>query len=155
MGKKLTEAQLNLINLLPASASELADEFDITKSGVRDRISRIRERGVQVLYDGQNRVYFLPDQPKVRRVSTKDTGKKTREANDFITEVERNILRRIRHKDALVQPQQPTEGNEDMVLHMTDLHIGDVVEDQFGNFDVGRPDERGCGSVDPSGQVFL
>jgi len=133
MSKKLTEAQLNLINLLPASASELADEFDITKSGVRDRISRIRERGVQVLYDGQNRVYFLPDQPKVRRVSTKDTGKKTREANDFITEVERNILRRIRHKDALVQPQQPTEGNEDMVLHMTDLHIGDVVEDQFGN----------------------
>lgn len=133
MADKLTDAQNKVIHLLPASGAELAEEFGITPSSVRDRIQNIRKKGVVVDYDQTNKVYFLPDQPKVRRVSTKNTGRKTREANNFITEVERNILRRLRSKEELVQAQQPQPGNEDMVVHMTDLHIGDVVEDQYGN----------------------
>ena len=133
MTSKLSDAQLNLINLLPASAKELAEEFEITSSSLRGRIQSIRAAGVDIDYDRSNNVYYLPDQPKVRRVSTKNTGQKTREANDFVTEVERNILRRLKGKTELVTPQDPTAGNEDMVLHMTDLHIGDVVEDQLGN----------------------
>jgi len=94
-------------------------------------LARFREKGVQVVFDNSKEVYYLKDEPKVRRVSTKHTGTKTREANEFITEVERTILRRLGDRD-VIQPQNPTPGNEDMLIHLTDLHIGDRVEDQTG-----------------------
>jgi hypothetical protein len=77
-------------------------------------------------------MYVLADEEKVRRVSTKHTGTKTREANDYITELEKTILRRLEASQALITPQDPEPGNEDMVLHLTDLHIGDKVENERG-----------------------
>jgi len=128
----LTDADKELIHFLPADGDELSDKLNIGKSAVRDRISRIREKGVTLPYNRQKQVYYLADEGKTRRVSTKNTGSKTREANDFITEIEKAVLRRLSNADDLIQPQNPTPGHEDLVLHFTDLHIGDVVEDQNG-----------------------
>jgi len=128
----LTERQRELIHHLPADKQALSDRLNIAGTTVKDHIAALRDRGVEIRYDTQNGVYALADQAKVRRVSTKHTGTKTREANNFITEIERTILRRLEGSDDLIAPQNPTPGNEDMVLHFTDLHIGDVVEDQTG-----------------------
>lgn len=129
----LTDRQRELIHHLPADKHSLSDALDVAGTTVKDHIAALRENGVNIRYDRDNGVYALADQQKVRRVSTKHTGTKTREANDFVTEVERTILRRLEGSDELIQPQNPTPGNEDMVLHLTDLHIGDVVEDEYGN----------------------
>ena len=138
----LTDRQRELIHHLPADKQTLSDRLDISGSTVKDHIAALRERGVNVRYDSSNKVYALADQQKVRRVSTKHTGTKTREANNFVTEVERTILRRLEGSSELVAAQDPTKGNEDMVLHFTDLHIGDVVEDETGtevyNTDIAR-----------------
>lgn len=130
---KLTEAEQELIHHLPASSEELSDLLDIAPSRVRGRVSEIRQKDINIAYDPSANAYALVDSPKARRVSTKETGRKTREANEFVTEVERTILRRLRGKDRPVAVQEPTLGNEDIVLHLTDLHIGDVVEDQYGH----------------------
>lgn len=130
---ELTERQRELIHHLPADATTLSKQLGVTESTVKDHIAKLRDRGVRVPYDHENGVYALADQSKVRRVSTKHTGTKTREANNFVTEVERTILRRLEGSEDLVEPQKPTKGNEDLVLHFTDLHIGDVVEDEYGN----------------------
>jgi len=128
----LTERQRQLIHHLPADKDALSNQLNIKPTTVKDHISSLRGAGVNIQYDRANGVYALSDQQKVRRVSTKHTGSKTREANNFITEVERTILRRLEGSDELVAPQDPEPGNEDMVLHFTDLHIGDVVEDETG-----------------------
>jgi DNA-binding Lrp family transcriptional regulator len=129
----LSETQKQTIHHLPADTETLAGHLAVSESTVRDRIKSLRDAGVKVPYDEDSRCYTLPDQPKVRRVSTKNTGSKTREANDFVTEIEKIILRRLEKNTQLIAPQDPDPGNEDMVLHFTDLHIGDVVEDQTGS----------------------
>jgi DNA-binding Lrp family transcriptional regulator len=129
---ELTERQREVIHHLPADKDDLAERLDVAPTTAKDHIHALRDNGVNVRYDRENAVYALADQEKVRRVSTKHTGTKTREANNFITEVERTILRRLEGSDELVAPQNPEPGNEDMVLHFTDLHIGDVVEDETG-----------------------
>lgn len=128
----ITDKQREVIHHLPADSHTLSDSLGVTASSVKDRIATLRDNGVSVKYDHGANQYFLPDQPKVRRVSTKHTGTKTREANNYITEVERTILRRLEKNPELVAPQEPTEGNQDLVLHLTDLHIGDRVEDETG-----------------------
>jgi len=128
---ELSDRQQQLVHYLPASAESLADSIGVSPSTAKDHIAAIREKGVSLPYDRDNGVYYLKDEPKVRRVSTKHTGNKTREANNFITEVERTILRRLGETD-IIAPQTPTPGNEDMVVFLTDLHIGDRVEDQSG-----------------------
>lgn len=129
----LTEREQQLIHHLPMAADSLSDQLGVSESTVRDYIQNIRDKGIDIPYDDNANVYASPPQRKARRVSTKHTGQKTREANDYITQVEKTILRRLEAKNELVHPQKPTPGNEDMVLHVTDLHIGDVVEDQLGN----------------------
>jgi len=128
----LTDRQRELIHHLPADKDTLAEQLGVAGTTAKDHIASLRDNGVNIQYDHENGVYALADQQKVRRVSTKHTGTKTREANNFVTEVERTILRRLEGSDELIAPQKPTRGNEDMVLHLTDLHIGDVVEDETG-----------------------
>lgn len=129
---ELTDRQQELVHHLPADKQTLSNRLNCKPTTVKDHIAALRQNGVEVRYDHNNGVYALVDEPKVRRVSTKHTGSKTREANNYITEVEKAILRRLEGSEELVKPQDPTPGNEDMVLHFTDLHIGDVVEDQTG-----------------------
>lgn len=129
----LTDRQQQLIHHLPADKHDLAQRLNVQPTTVKDHIAAIRKQGINIEWDAPNDVYALANAPKARRVSTKNTGSKTREANDFITEIERTILRRLNGSDELIAPQDPTPGNEDMVLHVTDLHIGDVVENEYGN----------------------
>lgn len=131
----LTDQHRHLITLLPATAKELARELRVSRSTVRDHIYKLRQQDVNISaqWEAENEcVYFLDGQPKVRRISTKATGSKTREANEWATEMEATILRRLRNKDPLRAPVSIKRGNEDMVVHMTDVHMGDVVEDQRG-----------------------
>jgi hypothetical protein len=128
----LTDRQQQLIHHLPADKHGLAEQLGVQPTTVKDHIAAIRQHGIDIEWDAPNEVYALADAPKARRVSTKHTGSKTREANNYITEVERTILRRLNGSDALITSQDPTPGNEDMVVHVTDLHIGDVVENEYG-----------------------
>ncbi len=131
--KDLTERQREILHYLPATGPELAERLGVTTSTIHDHVSDIRSKGVHLPYDEENGVYVTPPSSKGSGEGTKDTGQKTREANEFITDIEKGVLRRLKGKDELISPQDPNPGNEDMVLHVTDLHIGDIVEDQFGN----------------------
>lgn len=131
-GPDLTDRQEELLAALPASKQRLADRLGVAPTTVEGHLNRIRDKGISLEYDQGANQWFLHNEQKVRRVSTKHTGSKTREANDLVTELEKQVLRRLERKEPLVASQDPTPGNEDIVLHLTDLHIGDVVEDERG-----------------------
>jgi len=128
----LTDRQAELIHHLPGGSETLAEEMCISRSRVRAVICQIRDKGIDIPYDRESKTFYLEGEEKVRRVSIKHTGTKTREANDYVTELEKTILRRLASTDELVAPQNPEPGNEDMVVHFTDLHVGDVVENEHG-----------------------
>lgn len=127
----LTDANKETIHHLPASCDELSAALHISKSSVRDRIAALKKRGIKVQSDDSG-TYHLIDEAKVRRVSTKHTGTKTREANEFATEMEAVILRRLKSNPPLVASQNTHDDRQDVVVHMTDTHMGDVVEDETG-----------------------
>lgn len=132
---ELAEREKELVSYLTrggASKAELASKMGISESGAKSTISRIRDKGVDIKYDQAANAYHLVDEPEARRLSTKHKGTITREANDFRTKQEDAILRRLRGKEPLVATQDPAKGNEDLVVVMGDVHIGDTVEDQRG-----------------------
>lgn len=128
----LTEKQRHVISQLPASSPEIGDALGVTKHTAKTHIRALRKRGLDVEYDADANVYYMPNGEKVRRVSTKHKGQITREANEFATEQEAAILRRLKGKDPLVAPTAHKPGNEDVVLVLGDVHIGDVVENSDG-----------------------
>jgi len=131
----LTDRQKELVANLNnggASVEKLASRMKLTESGAKSLITRTRDAGVNIKYDREANVYHLVDEPEARRLSTKAKGTITREANEFRTEQEDAILRRLKRKEPLVAQQDTTKGNEDMVVAMGDVHIGDVVENERG-----------------------
>lgn len=139
MTEELTERQAHVVSLLPASSQEIGDALGVSASTAKDHISAIRERDVRVEYDRDAGVYFLKDEPEKRRLSTKHKGSITREANEFRTELEALLLRRLRGKDPLFADPEANEGNADFVVAMGDLHVGDKEEDERGE-EIYNPD---------------
>lgn len=128
---ELNDTQQELISYLPATSEELADSLNVSRSTVRDRIATLRNK-VDVHYDKQSHAYYLPEGEKVRRVSTKQKSQITREANEWATEQEAAIIRRLKGKGPLVARENHKRGNESIVVAIGDVHMGDVVEDDHG-----------------------
>ena len=136
--QQLTEKQQAVISQLPASKQEIANNLNIKTTTVRGRIQSIREKEGKSSIVYQNGQYVWCGDPEKRRISSKHKGTKTREANETITELESQVLRRIRNIEPLRTEQEPTPNGEDVLFHFSDLHIGDRVEDEFGR-DIYNP----------------
>lgn len=132
-GYDLTDRQEHFISLLPASKHELAEQMNVSPNTVKGYVERLRKKGIGLPYDEKAGQYYLSDgSRKVRRVSTKHKATKTREANEFITEMEKSLLRRLNSKEPLRQPPQTENGHESFCLAFGDLHFGDLVEEENG-----------------------
>jgi len=128
----LTKRQQDVIRELPGTAEEIASSLNISKSSVYDHISNLQSKGITIPHNEENNQYGRPRQMADEILAQKDTREITREANNYIEAVETAILTRLMNKNKLITQQNPQPGNEDMVLHVTDLHVGDVVTDDFG-----------------------
>lgn len=129
---ELQESQKELINHLPASSKDLAESLCISTSTVRDRVAALRNK-VEIEYDPDSNLYYLPEGQGVRRIASKAKTQRTKEANEWATEQEAAILRRLEGKDPLIARQNRRRGNESIVIVIGDTHMGDVVEDSHNN----------------------
>lgn len=129
---ELSDRQIELINHLPASGPQLADELNITTSTIHDHVAEIRSNGYEIPYNDAVNLYTPPRDLELPPDNSKTDTQVTREANEFITSAEAAISRRLENSPELITTQQPEQGNEDMLLHVTDLHIGDRVTDDTG-----------------------
>jgi len=81
---ELSDRQKELLDALPASKQELADELHIAESTVKGHVKAVREKEIDIGYDRSAGQYYIDDEraSKLRRVSTKHKASKTREATD-------------------------------------------------------------------------
>jgi len=131
----LTDRQHEVISTLPADKYDIADKLNIGPTTAKDHISALRNHGVDIPYDDQAGQYYLRDErkEKLRRISTKHKGTKTREANTLIENEESYLLRRLNQTDPISVQPDTDKGEESFVLALGDLHFGDLVEDEYGN----------------------
>ncbi len=153
---ELTRIETMVCSALPSSSGEIGGDLGVSPSTVRDHVASIRAKGYPVEYDRSAGVYRLGppapqesetpeesepvmgNEPPIRDIDTPDprpthltTQSKretTVEAKSLAEELEASIIERLEAKAPVKAPLTSTAGHEDMVLHITDVHMGDVVE---------------------------
>lgn len=143
---ELTDRQREFIAHLPAPTSEIADRMGVEPTTVEGYRESLRSKGVDLEYDRDSNTWYLTDDraPKLRRISTKHKGTKTREANELIEAEESVLLRRLRATDPLTTPPRESPDAESFVAVLSDLHFGDLVEDDRGNIVYDVETAREC-----------
>lgn len=138
---ELTERQREYVSHLPASTPAIADAMGIAQTSVEDHRNAIKEKlegsdtNARLEYDRSSNQWALVGEHSgsVRRLSTQAKQTITKRANEYRTEMEARLLRRLPDDvEPLTAIPQPTPGTEDMVLAFGDLHIGDSVETEHG-----------------------
>lgn len=138
MYDKLTGTQQVIYDLIsdnPLTASEIADEMGYSSTSVvYDHISGMRERGIVVNQNnGGGYVIDGKGQPvnssTMRRQNTVSQQTITKKANEYFAELEQIVKPRLKHYDPPVADGGLVyrEGNVDLIIHLTDTHIGDLV----------------------------
>lgn len=131
----LTDRERAILNLLPAHISTIADQLGFAESTIRNHITDIRNKDVEVEYDNKARQYFIADDraPTVERISSTHKSQITKNANEVIEAEHSHLLRRLEQTDPL-RPQSPTTDNDEVFMPVIgDIHFGDVVESTDGS----------------------
>jgi hypothetical protein len=138
---ELSRRQREYIGLLPISTPEAAEEMSISESTVEDYRNQIRKKldgadtHARLEYDRSSNQWALVGENSgaVRRLSTQAKQTITKKANEYRTEMEARLLRRLPDAvEPLTAIPEPTPETEDLVLAFGDLHIGDSVETENG-----------------------
>ena len=114
-----------------ATLDELTDRLDERESIVTEHLRDLRRSGWRVYIDETAAHVGIESDAPLR--SSEHKGTRTRKANRW-WELSHNAL--VRGYRALNPPTaslNATDGSEDWLLHMTDLHAGDLVRDDEGN----------------------
>lgn len=132
---EITDRQKEFLAQLPNPKDTIADRMGIKPTTVHNHIVRLRDKGIGIEYDPEADYWHLEDEraPKLRRVSTKHKTTKTREANELIEAEESILLRRLRQTEPLDADPTVEPNHESFVAVLSDLHMGDLVEDDRGN----------------------
>lgn len=151
----LTERQREFLNLLPASTPNIADKMGVATTTVEDYRNSLKKKGIGLSYDREANQWYISDEraPKLRRISTKHKGTKTREANELIEAEESILLRRLKRTEPLRTPPRPAASHETFCCVLSDLHFGDLVEADDGTVVYSMDQARGA--VETFGEQIL
>lgn len=147
----LTGTQEEVSNYLPATYDEIATHFDIARSTARDHISELRRRGMDIEKkdnDGESMYYVESTSTSTsdgeashptnhnpqRAEEDRHKSGKTNRLNKYLSGMERRLTEMLdRSKPPVADGGHDVrESHEDVVIHRTDTHIGDVVTNEFG-----------------------
>ena len=136
MTESLTTQQRNVLEYLPATVEEVATDFGVTTSTIRDHLSSIRSAGISV--SNENGVYsyngdhISTSMPQANHASK---AAQSKAANNHLAELNDRLAKLLNNSAPAVADGglQCKESNEDVVIHRSDDHIGNIVYDEFGN----------------------
>lgn len=143
---KLNGRQRDVAEYLPANYTEIASKFDIGESTARDHVRGVKNKvGLDERVENGKTVFYpkgeaptIPEHPTNDNKNNRSTiyGKQkiTKRANKELHDLNRRLTRLLnRSKPAVADGGHPVNPeHEDVVIHVTDDHHGDVVSDEFG-----------------------
>ena len=127
--EQLTEREEYIYRSLPKSRAALATDLDVAEPVVDAHISAIGEKGWPLEDDGEGN-YLALDHDTLR--SSEHKTQTTRAANRWWQRRHDELLHEFQRLDAPRAHGFDTDGSEDWVTHMTDLHAGDIVRRDDG-----------------------
>lgn len=133
--KGLTIRQQEVLHCLPANVTDVADALCISESTVRDHLAAIEDAGYEIVKkDG----LYIPVDSHPTNINMEPAGSKgevTRRTNDHLFNLKTRINTILAESEAAFPDGglSYTPGRYDMVFYLTDLHIGGMNHDEFGN----------------------
>lgn len=142
----LTPREHEVFETLPASPAEVANELGMAESRVRAHVSTLRDKlDVSIPFSEESQRYELPipdgtqgaNQPtnasiKETYLTTQAKQTVTKEYREWAEQAERWFNEILLNTEPAVAAPEP-QGSQDVVIHRSDDHIGEHVEDQDGN----------------------
>jgi len=113
-----------------ASLETLADELDERPSVVTQHLRDLKRQGWRVYFDGEAERYAIEGDHALR--SSEHKGTRTRRANRWWEIRHNDLVREFKQLPVPRADATATDGGEDWVIHMTDLHAGDRVRRDDG-----------------------
>ena len=128
--QELNQREEFILSELPATASELASTLQIEQLVVEAHLDSIEQKGYTVDYDDRTGTYYSNSSTVIR--SSKNTGSITRGANEWWQKRHDKLERDFRAIQTPDVDLSYTKGNQDVVSHLTDIHMGDLIHDDSG-----------------------
>jgi hypothetical protein len=145
----LTPRENEIVDYLPATHRELSDAFGFSQSTSRDHIAAIERKGAPIAnrridVDGDtSKEFYLRDESKQHPSNKNETREygstaqkaaKTKRLNETAERLSKRLDKTLNASEPAVSDVPLSSGGEeDVAIHVTDDHIGDKLEDEFGN----------------------
>lgn len=127
-----------------ASLDELADELDTREGYVKLHLDELQHRGWPIYQDTDAGHWAIEGDHPLR--SSEHIGTRTRKANKWWELRHNELVREFRALELPSPTPVSLNGNEDWILHLTDVHVGDRVRTDDGT--IVYSTDRACDLVD-------
>lgn len=141
------------------SYEQIANRLGCSRSTARDHMASLKDSGESVgSYngDGGTKFFYLRSEEaehpsnnnKQYAEKTKKKRQKSKKLNEHMGDMEARLTSLLNNSQPAVAdgPTPIRESHEDVVIHRTDAHFGDQIEDEFGNVvfspEIGRKREE-------------
>lgn len=145
--QNLTKKEAEIVDFLPATYSELSEEFGFTTSSARGHKSSIAKKGMPIEWrrvdrnDSQVKEFYLREnkhptnQNETRNYSSSHVkGSKTKKLNNAAQKLSERLDKVLNSTPPAISVEPLSSGGEeDVAIHVTDDHIGDELTDEYGN----------------------
>lgn len=145
--QNLTPREQQVVEFLPATHNQLSEAFGFGKSASRDHISSIERKGAPVdnrRVSGENgkvkEFYLREREHPTNQSETREYGSiskkaaKTKRLNNVAQSLSERLDKALNATAPAVSVEELSSGgDEDVAIHVTDDHIGDLLEDEYGN----------------------
>jgi len=136
----LNDREEYILKELPARTDELAEEFGISEIAVEGHIDSISEKGYHIEFDERTEAWHSEQSPHLR--SSEAIGTRTRAANEWWEKKHDELVQDFRALQTPSVELEHNHGNQDVVSHITDLHMGDRIHNGDGeeiyNTEIGQ-----------------
>jgi DNA-binding transcriptional ArsR family regulator len=134
----VTPKQQAVLDQLPATRDDIASKLDISYRAVRYRMEKMEDKhGMKFERDGNNvwsvsneEPYEVREEEEPMRVKSHNKAQLTKDINDSLTELEKEVKEVLNNTDPVVNDYERTSGSSTLVLPHSDSHIGAVVQDR-------------------------
>lgn len=134
----VTPKQQDVLDRLPATRQDIADDLNISYRAVRYRMDAIEDQtdisferdgnDVWSIFDGDN--VEVRDEEEPKRVNSYNKAQNTKDVHNALTELEQEVKEALNNTEPVVSDYSTVEGTSTLVMPHSDAHVGAVIKDR-------------------------
>jgi len=132
----ITPKQQAVLEKLPNTRKNIADELDISRRAVRYRMQALEDDHGYEFYMNSDDVWHIGGESQERnetpkRINSYDRAQVTKDTHNALTEMEKEVKEALNNTDPVKADYTRSDSGSTLVLPHSDAHVGSVVQDRY------------------------